>query len=88
MPMSLNQEDRQWILDLVEANRTAVVEQLEHSFSEKLEGMETRLLTAFQKWASPVEIRQRADGGRIQALELEMYDIKDRVDKLEGKKPQ
>ena len=50
---------------------------------ERLERLETKLLTAFHKWASPMEMRERSHSGAIYAIELEMADIKDRVEKLE-----
>jgi hypothetical protein len=53
--------------------------------TEGLEKVETALLTAFHKWASPVEMRQRGATANIAALELEMGSLMERVTKLEEK---
>jgi hypothetical protein len=61
-------------------------EKLSHvgqDFNEKLEGMETRLLTAFHGWASPVVARQQSHTAVLRALDLEVEDLKKRVEKLE-----
>jgi hypothetical protein len=50
---------------------------------ERLERLETKLLTAFHKWSSPTDMRLRSHSGSIAALELEMRDLQDRVKKLE-----
>jgi hypothetical protein len=52
--------------------------------SEQLEAMETRLLTEFHKWASPLEMRQRSHAAALRALDTEMEAISDRVKGLEG----
>jgi hypothetical protein len=52
--------------------------------TERLEQVETNLLTAFPKWASPVEMRQRSHAAAIKALDAEMESVQDRVTKLEG----
>ena len=52
--------------------------------SEQLEGVETRLLTAFHQWASPVDTRMRAHSAAIRALDVEPEVLRDRVDKIEG----
>jgi hypothetical protein len=52
--------------------------------AEKLEGMETRLLTEFHRWASPNEARQRTHAAAIRALDLEIENHEDRIKKLEG----
>jgi hypothetical protein len=55
---------------------------------EQFEGVETRLLTEFHKWASPNEARQRSHSASLCALEVEVEDLRDRVTKLEGHSPQ
>lgn len=52
--------------------------------SEQLERIETRLLTEFHKWASPVEMRQRSHRDAIHALEIDIESLKDRLTDLEG----
>jgi hypothetical protein len=51
----------------------------------QLERVETALLTAFHKWASPVEMRQRTHAATLRALDAEMEAVTDRITKLEGK---
>ena len=69
-----------------------VAEQLE-SFAERfatkeqLERVETRLLTEFHKWASPVEMRQRTHSAALRAIDMEMEALDDRVQKLERSGP-
>jgi hypothetical protein len=53
--------------------------------TEQLERLETRLLTEFQKWASPSEARARTHAAAIRALDLEMEGLDDRVKKLDGR---
>ncbi|MGA2598261.1 MAG: hypothetical protein ABSH09_14870 [Bryobacteraceae bacterium] len=52
--------------------------------SEQLEAVETRILTEFHKWASPLEARQRSHSAAIRALDMEQESLNDRVKKLEG----
>lgn len=66
--MSLTDEDKQWI---------------EAALDRKLEAMETKLLTAFHSWASPMEARQRAHTATLRAIDLELEAVQDRVKKLE-----
>jgi len=51
--------------------------------SRRLEQTETRLLTEFHKWASPVELRVRSHSAALRAMDVEMAP-QDRVKKLEG----
>jgi hypothetical protein len=53
---------------------------------DDLERVETTLLTEFHKWASPADMRQRSHALAIRATELDLEVLKDRVQKLEGKK--
>jgi hypothetical protein len=55
---------------------------------QQLEGMETRLLTEFHKWASPLEARMRTHTAALRAVDAEMEQLTDRVTKLEGPQPQ
>jgi hypothetical protein len=66
--MSLTDEDKRWITGLLD---------------ERLERVETNLLTAFHKWASPMEARQRTHAAALRALDLELETLDDRVKKLE-----
>jgi hypothetical protein len=52
----------------------------------QLEGVETKLLTAFHTWASPVEMRQRSHAAALRAVDAEVEAITDRVTNLENRK--
>ena len=49
----------------------------------ELEAMETRLLTAFHQWASPLEARMRSHTATLRAIDLEQEALADGVTKLE-----
>ena len=51
--------------------------------TEQLERVETRLLTEFHKWASPVELRQKSHAAAIRAMDAEIESLGDRVKRLE-----
>ena len=53
--------------------------------SERLEEVETTLLTKFHKWASPVELRQRSHAAALRALDTEVESRSDRLKNLEGR---
>ena len=67
--MVITDEDKHWLNQMV---------------AEQLEAVETRLLTAFHQWSSPVDTRLRAHSAAIRALDVEQEELRDRVDKLEG----
>jgi hypothetical protein len=54
---------------------------------EQLEGVETRLLTEFHKWASPFEARQRSHSAALRAYDAELERMDERIRNLEGRKP-
>jgi len=51
--------------------------------AERLESVETRLLTEFHKLASPVELRVRSHAAALRAMDVEMESLAERVKKLE-----
>jgi hypothetical protein len=53
--------------------------------SERLEKVETTLLTEFHKWASPVELRQKSHAAALRALDAEVESLSDRLKNLEGR---
>jgi hypothetical protein len=53
--------------------------------SERLEKVETNLLTEFHKWASPVELRQRSHAAALRAMDAEVESLSDRLKNLEGR---
>jgi len=66
----LSDDDKQWITRLLE---------------ERIEKLETTLLTEFHKWASPVELRQRSHAAALRAHDAEMEAMSDRPKNLEGR---
>ncbi|MFZ0795245.1 MAG: hypothetical protein WAM65_15860 [Candidatus Korobacteraceae bacterium] len=53
--------------------------------NERLEKVETTLLTEFHKWASPVDLRQRTHAAALRALDAEVESLSDRLKNLEGR---
>ena len=54
--------------------------------SQRLEKVETTLLTEFHKWASPVELRQKSHAAALRALDAEVESLSDRLKNLEGRR--
>jgi hypothetical protein len=52
--------------------------------NQRLEKVETTLLTEFHKWVSPVELRQKSHAAAIRALDTEVEALSDRLKNLEG----
>jgi len=61
----------------------ALDEQDKQWISEQLERVETKLLTAFHEWASPMHARQRSHSAALEAFDLELEQLKNRVQKIE-----
>jgi hypothetical protein len=76
----LTDEDKHWISEQISEQLLAS----EVRMAERLERVETKLLTEFHKWASPVEMRQRSNSYALSAIDLEVEALRDRVKKLEG----
>jgi len=51
--------------------------------SERLERVETSLLTEFHKWASPIDTRMRTHSAALRAIDLEIEQMDDRLKNLE-----
>ncbi len=45
---------------------------MEQRLNDRIEAVETRLLTEFHKWASPLEARVRSHTAALRALDLEV----------------
>ena len=45
----------------------------------QLERVETKLLTEFHKWASPVEMRVRSHSAGLRAIDIEVEAVSDRI---------
>lgn len=63
-------------LDAAEDRLKEFVRQSDHD-------LETKILTEFHKWASPLEMRIRTHSLAIRATDLEIEALGDRVEKLE-----
>ncbi len=59
----------------------------ERRLNARMEQVETSQLTAFHKWASPVEMRVRSHAAAIRALDAEQELQADRLTKLETTPP-
>ncbi len=62
-----------------------LIEEDKQWISERLEKVETTLLTEFHKWASPVELRQKSHAAAIRALDTEVEALSDRLKNLQGR---
>jgi hypothetical protein len=51
--------------------------------SKECEKAGTRLLTEFQKWASPAEARAKSHAAALRAMDLKLEALSERVTKLE-----
>jgi hypothetical protein len=81
MAMSLTFEDKEWIVGQIQQSEGRIADRL----SEKMEGMETRILSAFHIWASPMEARVDSHSMALRALDIGYEALRDRVKKLEEK---
>jgi hypothetical protein len=66
-------------------NRPVFTDDDKHWISERLEKVETNLLTEFHKWASPVELRQRSHAAALRALDAEVESLSEPLKKIEGR---
>jgi hypothetical protein len=66
-------------------NQDVLTEEDKQWISQRLEKVETALLTEFHKWASPVELRQKSHAAAIRALDAEVEAMSDRLKNLEGR---
>ena len=66
-------------------NWDVLTEEDKQRISDRLEKVETTLLSEFHKWASPVELRQRSHAAAIRALDTEVEALSDRLKNIEGR---
>jgi hypothetical protein len=66
-------------------NWDVLTEEDKQWISDRLEKVETTLLSEFHKWASPVELRQRSHAAAIRALDTEVEALSDRLKNIEGR---
>jgi hypothetical protein len=79
--MALDDEDKQWI----QGTMQGMPEASEARLREHMYGVETRLLTEFHKWASPMETRVKSHAAAIRAFDEELESLDGRVKRLEEK---
>jgi DNA-binding transcriptional regulator GbsR (MarR family) len=79
-------EDKQFIREVVQEIVHREIDASEARMREYVYGTETRLLTEFHKWASPLEARVRSHTAILRALDMEQENLADRVKKLEDQK--
>jgi hypothetical protein len=77
-------EDRDWIAEQLAKLSHDVFKEIAR-VEAGVERVETSLLTEFHKWASPLEQRMRTHREALRALDMEMVDLSERVQKLEPK---
>ena len=92
--MPFTDDDKQWLRSELSAteNRlrselTTIVNRLRSDLMEVIEATETKLLTAFHQWASPMDARMRSHAATLRALDLEQEALNDRIQKLEPPEP-
>ena len=66
-------------------NPSMLTEDDKQWISQRLEKVETTVLTEFHKWASPVELRQKSHAAALRALDAEVESLSDRLKNLEGR---
>ena len=74
-----------WLVAELSYNSGMLTEDDKQWISQRLEKVETTLLTEFHKWASPVELRQRSHAAALRALDAEVESLSDRLKNLEGR---
>ena len=91
----LTDDDKQWFVthiagriaeseERTSARIAEAIAEAEERMSARIEKTETTLLTAFHKWASPVDMRRRTRTAVQRVTEAEMEALTDRVKKLEA----
>ncbi|MDQ6759920.1 MAG: hypothetical protein M3Z32_08660 [Acidobacteriota bacterium] len=68
---------------MIDPDLREYLEAMEQRFKQHVEAVETRLLTEFHKWASPMDARVRSHTAALRALDLEVETLGDRVKHLE-----
>lgn len=68
---------------MIDPDLREYLQAMERRLNDRIEAVETRLLTEFHKWASPLEARVRSHRAALRALDLEVEPVGDRVKKLQ-----
>ena len=90
MAMSMDHEDRQWILDILEVNFQRVdrkFDEMKVELKAEMTSMENRLTTVINRRFGSLDMQQRANAANIASLRLDIDDLKDRMLRLEGHPP-
>jgi hypothetical protein len=66
-------------------NWDVLTEEDKQWISQRLEKVETTLLTEFHKCASPVELRQKSNAAALRSLDAEVESRLGRLKNLEGR---
>ena len=66
-------------------NQDVLTEEDKQWISQRLEKVETTLLTEFHKWASRVELRQKSHAAAISRTGPRFEALSDRLKNLEGR---
>jgi vacuolar-type H+-ATPase subunit I/STV1 len=66
-------------LNRIEGRLDAVESRINDRTAQAIEASETRLLTEFHKWASPMDARIRTHAATLRALDMETEALSDRV---------
>ncbi len=80
----LTDDDKKWIAAQIVASEERMTARI-NAGEERMEKIETALLTEFHKWASPVITRLRSHSDALRTMDLELEALQGRVEKLEGK---
>jgi hypothetical protein len=68
----LSDEDKTWIRDVLDGRLDAAEDRMKAYADKRTDALETKLITAFQQWASPVEMRVRSHAAAIRAIDVEV----------------
>ncbi len=63
----------------------ARIDEVKAYVDQRCERVETSLLTEFQKWASPVEMRLRSHTVVLRTLDMDLEALADRVKRIESR---
>jgi hypothetical protein len=67
----------------IEAYVDKAIQASETRMMEQMRSIETTLLTEFQKWASPIEMRIKTHTATLRAVDAEIEYLSDRVKNIE-----
>ena len=74
-------------LQAMEQRLNTRIDEVKTCVDKRYERLETTLLTEFQKWASPVEMRLRSHSSVLRTLDMDFEALSDRIKRIEGREP-